>query len=195
MKISRVITAVDGHTGGEAMRVVTAGVPRIPGNTMWKKMEYCQHNWDHLRTFLIHEPRGHSNMYACLLIEPTAEEADLGVVWLGQGGYDPMCGHGTIVLCTVLVETGVVEPQEPETRIVLDTPAGIVRASVSVENGLARSVTFQNVASFLYRADVDQYFFSCLTLSLFFTSCHQLFHLLHFKYFNTFRELPVYFLF
>jgi len=155
MKFARMITTIDGHTGGEPMRVVTGGVPGIPGATMLEKMDYCRKNWDSLRTFLIHEPRGHKDMYACLLTEPSANGADFGVVWLGQGGYDPMCGHGTIVLSTVLVETGMVEASEPQTTIVLDTPAGVVRACVYVKGGSARSVTFQNVPSFLYREDVE----------------------------------------
>jgi proline racemase len=54
----------------------------------------------------------------------------------------------------VLVEAGLVPVTEPVTRIVLDTPAGLVRAQVQVEGGVARSVTIQNVPSFLYKSDV-----------------------------------------
>ncbi len=66
-----------------------------------------------------------------------------------------MCGHGTIAICTVLVETGIVEPKEPVTEIVLDTPAGVVRTKVAVKDGLAESVTIENVPSFLYKSDVE----------------------------------------
>jgi proline racemase len=93
-------------------------------------------------------------MYASLIVPPTIEEADVGVVYLEVGGYPTMCGHGTIAICTVLVETGMVEPKEPETEIALDTPAGLVRAKVAVRDGQAESVTIQNVPSFLFQAGV-----------------------------------------
>ena len=64
-----------------------------------------------------------------------------------------MCGHGTIGVATVLVETGMVEVTEPETVIRLDVPAGLVEARVQVENGRAKSVTIRNVASFLHETD------------------------------------------
>jgi proline racemase len=122
---------------------------------MLEKAKYVRDNLDHLRTFLVHEPRGHGNMYASLIVPPSVEGADVGVVYLEVGGYPSMCGHGTIAICTALVETGMVEAREPETEIALDTPAGLVRASVTVKDGQAESVTIQNVPSFLYGTDVE----------------------------------------
>jgi len=155
MKFSRMLTAVDSHTGGNAERVVVAGAPPVPGETMLEKLKYVRDHWDHLRTLLVHEPRGHSNMFVSLLTPPTVSEADFGVIYLEPGGYATMCGHGTIAICTVLVETGLVPAREPVTDIVLDTPAGVVRTKVAVKDGLAESVTIQNVPSFLYKADVE----------------------------------------
>jgi len=155
MKFTRMLTAIDAHTEGNPERVVTGGIPSISGRTMLEKSKYARDNLDYLRTLLVDEPRGHSNMYAALIVPPAVDEADFGVLYLEPGGYVTMCGHGTIAICTVLVETGIIEPREPETEIVLDTPAGIVRASVSVKDGRADSVTFQNVPSFLYKTDVE----------------------------------------
>jgi len=155
MRFRRIITAVDSHTEGNAERVVIGGIPPIPGRTMLEKMKYVHDNWDHLRRFLLHEPRGHSAMYASFITEPTVKGADLGVIYMEPGGYATMCGHGTIAICTVLLETGIIKVQEPVTEIVLDTPAGIVRAKVAVEDGSAKAVTIQNVPSFLYKADVE----------------------------------------
>ena len=64
-----------------------------------------------------------------------------------------MCGHGTIGVATVLVETGMVEVTEPETEVALDTPAGLVRVRVAVEDGRATAVTLRNVPSFLLARD------------------------------------------
>lgn len=155
MRFNRVITAIDSHTGGNAERVVIGGVPPIPGKTMMEKLKYVRDHMDYLRTFLVHEPRGHSNMFASLLTPPTVGEANFGVIYLEPGGYATMCGHGTIAICTVLVEMGMVPVQEPVTKIVLDTPAGIVQTEVEVKDGLAQSVTIQNVPSFLYKPDIE----------------------------------------
>jgi len=154
MKFDKLITAIDTHTEGNPERMVTGGIPFIPGKTMLEKSKYVRNNLDYLRTLLVHEPRGHSNMYAALLVPPCDERADFGVIYMEPGGYVTMCGHGTIAICTVLVETGIIEALEPETEIVLDTPAGLVRAKVAVKDGKAESVTMRNVPSFLYMADV-----------------------------------------
>ncbi len=155
MKFKRVLSAVDTHAGGSPERVVVGGLPPIPGDTMLEKARSVCGNLDHLRTLLVHEPRGHGNMYASLIVPPTVEDADVGVLYLEVGGYPTMCGHGTIAICTVLVETGVVEAREPETEITLDTPAGLVGAKVAVKDGEAESVTIRNVPSFLYKADIE----------------------------------------
>jgi proline racemase len=65
-----------------------------------------------------------------------------------------MCGHGTIGVATVLVETGMVAVTEPVTRIRLDTPAGLVVAEVAVRDGHAESVTLRNVPSFAHGLDL-----------------------------------------
>jgi proline racemase len=155
MNFTKMITAIDTHTEGNPERVVTGGIPSIPGKTMLEKSKYARDNLDDLRCLLVHEPRGHSNMYAALLVPPTVEEADIGVIYLEPGGYVTMCGHGTIAVCTVLIETGIIEAREPETDIALDTPAGLVRARVTVKDARAEAVTLRNVPSFLYKKDIE----------------------------------------
>lgn len=154
MESDRLITAVDAHAGGNPERVVTGGIPFIPGKTMLEKSKYVRDHLDYLRTLLVHEPRGHSNMYAALLVPPCDGRADIGVIYMEPGGYVTMCGHGTIAICTVLVETGALQTSGQETEIVLDTPAGLVRAKADVKDGRATAVTIQNVPSFLYMGDV-----------------------------------------
>lgn len=155
MRFKRLISAVDAHAEGNPERVVIGGVPPIPGDTMLEKSKYVRDHMDYLRTLLVHEPRGHGNMYASLVVPPTVPEADFGIMYLEPGGYATMCGHGTIAISTVLVETGLVEAKEPVTEIALDTPAGLVRVQVAVKDGVAESVTLKNVPSFLYKTDVD----------------------------------------
>jgi proline racemase len=108
---------------------------------------------DDLRLLLMREPRGHGAMSGAILQPPRLPEADWGVVFIEVSGCLPMCGHGTIGVATVLVETGMVDVVEPETVVRLDTPAGLVEARVAVEGGRARSVALRNVPSFLLGRD------------------------------------------
>ncbi|SDZ26977.1 proline racemase [Amycolatopsis xylanica] len=153
MRSTRAITAVDSHTEGMPTRVVTGGVGTIPGATMAERRRHFMAEMDDLRRFLMNEPRGHSAMSGAILQPPCHPDADWGVVYIEVSGCLPMCGHGTIGVATVLVETGMVEVTEPKTVVRLDTPAGLVHAEVDVHNGRASRVTLRNVASFL--ADRD----------------------------------------
>lgn len=153
MQSKLMFTAVDSHTEGMPTRVITGGVGVIPGTTMNDKRLYFMEHLDHIRLFLMNEPRGHAAMSGAILQAPTREDADWGVVFIEVSGCLPMCGHGTIGVATVLVETGMVEVLEPVTTIRLDTPAGLVIARVAVSDGHADSVTFENVPSYSVRLD------------------------------------------
>ena len=148
MRAKRVFHAVDSHTEGMPTRVITGGVGAIPGDTMFARRQYFVENLDHVRQLLMYEPRGHSAMSGAVLQPSTREDADWGVVFIEVSGCLPMCGHGTIGVATVLVETGMVEVTSPVTTVRLDTPAGLVVAEVAVADGVARSVTIRNVPSF-----------------------------------------------
>lgn len=149
------ITVVDGHAAGEPLRVVTKGVSPIPGETMLAKRRYAREHLDDLRRLLVFEPRGHADMYACILTEPGTPDGDLGVLFLHNEGFSTMCGHGIIALATVLLETGAWPAHGPETALRLDTPAGRVLARARVEAGRVRSVAFENVASFVAALDLE----------------------------------------
>jgi proline racemase len=153
MRSRRVFHAVDSHTEGMPTRVIVGGIGAIPGATMFDRRRYFLEHMDELRTLLMYEPRGHSAMSGAILQPPTRPDADWGVLFIEVSGCLPMCGHGTIGVATVLVETGMVQVTEPVTKIRLDTPAGLVEADVAVQNGEARSVTIRNVPSFTHAVD------------------------------------------
>jgi proline racemase len=134
-------------------RVVVGGVGALPGDTMEARRQHVIHERDDLRTFLMYEPRGHAAMSGAILQPPSRPDADWGVVYIEVAGCLPMCGHGTIGVATVLVETGMVPVTEPVTTIRLDTPAGLVVAEVAVRDGRAEHVTIRNVASFALAMD------------------------------------------
>lgn len=154
MRAKRVLHAVDSHTEGMPTRVVVGGVGVVPGATMAERRVHLMEHMDDLRTLLMYEPRGHAAMSGAILQPPSRPDADWGVLYIEVTGCLPMCGHGTIGVATVLVETGMVEVTEPVTTIRLDVPAGLVVAEVAVEGGEARSVTIRNVPSFAYGLDL-----------------------------------------
>jgi proline racemase len=153
MRAKRVFHAVDSHTEGMPTRVIVGGVGTIPGATMFDRRRYFLAHLDPIRRLLMYEPRGHGAMSGAILQPSTRDDADVGVLYIEVSGCLPMCGHGTIGVATVLVETGMVEVTEPVTTIRLDTPAGLVVAEVAVQDGAARSVTITNVPSFVAGLD------------------------------------------
>ncbi|ALX50049.1 proline racemase family protein [Lentibacillus amyloliquefaciens] len=156
MNLNRLFTTIDTHTGGNPTRTVLSGLPELKGDTMSDKMLYMKKHYDWIRKFLMNEPRGHDVMSGALMVNPCHPEADVGVIYIETGGYLPMCGHDTIGFCTALVEAGLIEIYEPYTIINLDTPAGLVKTKVKVENSKAKDVTFANVPSFLLKTvDLD----------------------------------------
>jgi len=155
MKINKQIIAIDSHTMGEPTRIITSGIPKIPGKTMADKKEYLENNLDYVRTLAMHEPRGHADMFGSIILTPTIDEADFGIIFMDGGGYLNMCGHGTIGAMTAAVEMGMVEVTEPYTYLTLESPAGLIKGQVRVEDGKALEVTFKNVPAFLDKEGVE----------------------------------------
>ena len=154
LQFSQVLQGVDSHTAGEPTRIVTGGLPPIPGATMAEKRAALQRDCDHLRRALVLEPRGHDAIVLAYLLPPCAPGAHLGVVFANDAGYLGMCGHGAIGVATVAVAMGMVAAVEPVTEIRLDTPAGMVTCKVAVQGGKPVSVTITNLPSFLFRQRV-----------------------------------------
>jgi trans-L-3-hydroxyproline dehydratase len=147
------IRTIDAHTGGEPLRIIVDGFPAPPGETILERRRYAKIELDHLRKTLMWEPRGHADMYGCLIISPLNPEADLAVLFLHNEGYSSMCGHGIIALTKTVLETGLLPITEPETTVKIETPAGLVTAHARVARGRVQSVYFHNVPSFVVALD------------------------------------------
>jgi proline racemase len=154
MKVTRAVSTVEVHTGGEPFRIITSGFPRVPGNTILARRRWLGENCDELRRALMFEPRGHADMYGGLLTEPVSEGADFGIIFMHNVGYSSHCGHGVIALSTAAVELGWVQRTIPETRVGIDAPCGFIEASVAWNGEHAGDVRFRNVPSFLWKRDV-----------------------------------------
>jgi len=144
------IQCIDAHTEGEPLRVIFSGYPQPSGDTILLQRNFLEEFHDSLRTALMWEPRGHRDMYGCLITEPVSQEADFGVLFMHNEGYSTMCGHGIIAVTKVILETGVLPKSEPETRVIIDTPAGLITAWAKVVGGHVESVRFHNVPSYVH---------------------------------------------
>ena len=154
ISFKRLIHTVDAHTAGEPLRIITSGLPLIPGDTILEKRRHMLAHYDHFRTLLMLEPRGHSGMYGCLITPPVRPDADFGVIFMHNEGYSTMCGHGIIAVVKAAAEIGLIETQEGENLVLIDAPAGRITARLAVDQGRAGSVSFDNVPSFVYARKV-----------------------------------------
>ena len=153
MQWKKTITMVEAHAEGEVGRIVTSGVNDIPGDTMLEKMNYINQVDDSLRRFLVFEPRGYAQMSTNLIFDPINKDADIGFLILQGDKAHAMSGSNSICLVTVLLETGRIEMKEPETTVILDTPAGIVRATASCKNGKCERVSLDMTPSYADQLD------------------------------------------
>lgn len=147
------ITTIDAHTAGEPFRVIVDGFPQLKGNTILERRRYAKEHYDQLRTALMWEPRGHADMYGCILTPPVSANADFGILFIHNEGFSTMCGHGIIGTATVVLETGMMLMASPNTEIKIDSPAGLITAYAHIENGHVKSVSFRNVPSFVAALD------------------------------------------
>ena len=147
------ITTIEAHTAGEPLRVLTSGFPDLPGDTILAKRRFARENYDGLRRALMWEPRGHADMYGCIVTEPVTADGDLGVLFIHNEGFSTMCGHGIIGLAKVALDTGMIDMPGDRPVIKMDTPAGRVTAYAQREEGIVTAVSFHNVPSFVYTLD------------------------------------------
>ncbi len=147
------IKTIDMHTGGEPLRIIVDGLPEIKGNTILEKRRFFQENYDYVRTGLMWEPRGHTNMYGAVLTDPVSPGADFGVIFLHNEGYSTMCGHGIIALTKFAIETGMVKKSIDDPELIIDTPAGQIVALGELSGGKVIRSSFLNVPSFVFLDD------------------------------------------
>ena len=147
------IKTIDMHTGGEPLRVIVDGFPEVKGNSVLEYRRYCKENFDYLRTALLFEPRGHADMYGCILVPPNDNDADFGIIFLHNEGYSTMCGHAIIAISTLAVEMKWIEVKEGENILNIDAPCGRITSFAKVKNGKVTGIRFYCVPSFVVGLD------------------------------------------
>lgn len=147
------IKTIDMHTGGEPLRVIVDGFPELKGNSVLDYRRYCKENFDHLRTALMFEPRGHADMYGCILLPPNDDEGDFGIIFLHNEGYSTMCGHAIIAISTLAVEMKWIDVKEGDNELKIDAPCGRIYSYAHVKNGKVSGIRFHCVPSFVVGLD------------------------------------------
>lgn len=156
---STMISTIDYHTGGEPFRIVIGGVSSPCGKTVLDRREYCQRYLDDVRAFLINEPRGHADMYGCLITPPDPDEGRdgegaFGMVFFHKDGFSTACGHGTIAGVTWAIDSERVDAVTPVTELWVDVPSGRLHVHADVVAGKVQQVRFENVPSFVSATDL-----------------------------------------
>lgn len=154
MSFKRMFNAVEAHSG-EPMRVITGGVPQIPGDTVYEQMQWLEQNDDQIRMLMLREPRGYPPVCCNLIVPSRHPEASVGYIIMEQTEYPVMSGGNTIAVATVLLETGMIPMVEPVTEFIMEAPAGLIGIRATCHNGKVTQVTFKNVPAFAAYLDVE----------------------------------------
>ena len=142
------VETIDMHTEGEPLRIILSGFPDLPGKTILEKRRYYLENHDSLRTALMWEPRGHADMYGCILVSPERGDSDIGVVFTHNEGYSTMCGHGILGVTKAVFELGLRKGIIGKNTVKIDSPAGLITGFAEIEKEKISKVWFHNVPSY-----------------------------------------------
>ena len=134
--------------------VIVGGVAPPPGDTLWAQSRFIASDQT-LRNFVLNEPRGGVFRHVNLLVPPKNHRAQMGFIIMEPEDTPPMSGSNSICVATVLLDTGIVPMTEPETRLTLEAPGGLVEVLAHCRNGKAERITVTNVPSFVDRLGVS----------------------------------------
>lgn len=155
MNHSNFLDVIYTHTEGEPTCIIHSGIPYPHGLDILGKRQYLMDNYDHVRTSLMCEPRGHHAMFGVFVTPPSGPDTDAGMIWIDSERYVDMCGHGTIALSMVMVSHRLVRTVEmPQTWITFETPAGLVKSEVYSSHGVVEWARFENVPAFVLAQDI-----------------------------------------
>lgn len=147
------IQIVSCHCEGEVGDVIVSGVDPPPGDTVWEQSLFIAKDRT-LKDFVLHEPRGGVFRHVNLLVPAKHPDADIGNVIMEPESCPPMSGSNTICVATVVLETGIIPMKEPETRISIEMPGGVVTVEAKCKDQKVQSVKFTNIPSYIARENI-----------------------------------------
>ena len=153
MNSSKLIHIVSCHAEGEVGNVIVGGIAAPKGDGLWQKARWIDQD-QKLRQFVLNEPRGGVFKHVNLLVPAQNPKAQQGFIVMEPEHTPPMSGSNSICVSTVLLDTGLIEMKEPITEFILEAPGGLVPVKAYCEDGKAKSIEINNVASFADQLDV-----------------------------------------
>src|SRR6516165_10154795 len=153
MRTSKIIHVITCHAEGEVGDVIVGGVPPPPGGTLWEQSRFIAKDGA-LRNFVLNEPRGGVFRHVNLLVPARDPRAQMGWIVMEPEDTPPMSGSNSICVSTVLLDSGIVPIQEPQTRLTIEAPGGLIEAVADCRNGKAERITVRNLPSFADKLDV-----------------------------------------
>jgi proline racemase len=150
MRTTKLVSIISCHAEGEVGDVIVGGVAPPPGETLWAQSRFIARD-QKLRNFVLNEPRGGVFRHVNLLVPPKNPKAQMGFVIMEPEDTPPMSGSNSICVATVLHDAGILPMTEPETRLTLEAPGGLVDVVAQCRNGKAERITVTNVPSFAAR--------------------------------------------
>jgi 4-hydroxyproline epimerase len=133
------VRVVDSHTEGEPTRLIIDGAPPLGDGPLSERRRRFAREFDHVRRFVINEPRGHDALVGALLCEPEDPSCAAGLIFFNNVGYLGMCGHATIGAAVTLAHLGRIGLGSHR----FETPVGAVCVELSDNN----YATIENVES------------------------------------------------
>ncbi|XP_060609863.2 trans-3-hydroxy-L-proline dehydratase isoform X1 [Anolis sagrei] len=160
-----VLRAVEMHAGGEPLRVVPpwGGLSSLsaPGLSLLerRRLLLTSPELDAARRLLMHEPRGHRDMYGALLVPSELPEADVGALFIHNEGASAMCGHAVLCLARFALDYGLHRggaPSPGEAAVTIHCPCGPVTAFAAWDGSRSGArARFHSVPAFAAATDVS----------------------------------------
>ena len=154
MNSNKLIHIVSCHAEGEVGNVIIGGVAAPKGDSLWEKARWIDKD-QKLRQFVLNEPRGGVFKHVNLLVPAQNPKAQQGFIVMEPEHTPPMSGSNSICVSTVLLDTGLIEMNEPITEFILEAPGGLVPVKAYCEDGKAKSIEVNNVASFADQLNIS----------------------------------------
>ena len=154
MRTKNIIQIISCHAEGEVGNVIVGGVRPPPGDTLWQQSRWID-NDKSLRNLVLNEPRGGVFKHINLLVPAKDARAEFGFIIMEPEHTPPMSGSNSICVATVLLDSGMIDIQEPITEFMLEAPGGLVAVKANCRDGKAQRIEVHNVPSFVDRLDAS----------------------------------------
>lgn len=142
----RRLRVTDMHTAGEAVRIFDGRALALGARTLLEARREVAERHDAVRRLLMHEPRGHAEMYGALLLPPFGA-SDAAVLFTHGSGYSTMCGHAAIAVGRFLHDAAAARG-EARRSFRLECPCGVTPLEVSPASDGGIETAFDSVPAF-----------------------------------------------